>query len=250
MYTDRPLLKNNAKIIIKTARPSVITAGLIFIAVSLLLNTLSSMVLGVNISYDDAQRYMNYYMNGNFDAILRMSEQMMPPNSAYLLNSLISIVSYIFSAGFIIFLLNTVKRAGAVYGNLLDGFGMTLRLIALAFLEGLFVFLWSLLFVIPGIIAAYRYRMARYLLLDNPQLGAMESIRLSKQMMKGHKWECFVLDLSFIGWRLLSAIPYVGYAVMVWATPYIETTYVLYYMALANKPVIVTTAPTQPPFNP
>lgn len=249
MYAERPLLKSNAKTIVKTAKPSLITAGLIFIAVSLLLNTLSSMVLGVNISYDDAQRYMHYYMNGNFEAIMRMSEQMMPPNSAYLLTSVINIVLYIFTAGFIIFILNTVKNLGAVYGNLLDGFGLTLKLLALYLLEGLFVFLWSLLLVIPGLIAAYRYRMARYLLLDNPQLGAMESLRLSKQMMKGHKWELFVLDLSFIGWRLLSGIPYIGYAVMIWTTPYIETTYVLYYMALAGKPVIVTPAPTQPPYN-
>ena len=246
MYTDRSLLKRNAKTIIKTAKPSMITAAVIFLVVYLLLSTLSSAVLGLNVDYNDLQQYMHYYMNGDFEAVLRISERMMPPSSAYFLNALISIVTYLFTAGFIIFIFNTVKNLGAVYGNLLDGFGLAGRLILLALLQGLFVFLWSLLFIIPGIIAAYRYRMARYLLLDDPSRGASECIRMSKQMMKGHKWELFVLDLSFIGWYLLAAIPYVGYAVMIWTEPYVNTTYVLYYMALAGKPVIVGPAPSGP----
>lgn len=239
MYTSRPLLKSNAKVIIRTAKPSVLVAGLIFLAVSLLLNTLSGRVLGVNISYDDAQSYLNYYLNGDYQAILNMAERLRPPGSAYLLNLAIQAVLYIVGAGFMIFLINTVKNAGAVYGNLLDGFGFALKLILLAFLEGLFIFLWSLLFVIPGIIAAYRYRMAKFLLVENPDMGALEAISQSKAMMRGHKWECFMLDLSFLGWAILAAVPYIGYAVSIWTIPYINTTYVLYYMALTGRPVIV-----------
>ena len=243
MYTSRPLLKNNARIIIRTARPSLITAGLILVAVSFLFSMLSGSVLGVNMTAEDIRQYMNYYANGDFQALLRLSERMAPPSSAYLINALIQVVLYIFSAGFLIFILNTVKSAGAVYGNLLDGFALAGKLILLALLESLFIFLWSLLFFIPGIIAAYRYRMAKLFLLDHPDAGVMDSIRASKEMMKGHKWECFVLDLSFIGWWLLASIPYVGYAVSVWTVPYINTTYVLYYMALAGKPVTVGPAP-------
>ena len=154
----------------------------------------------------------------------------------------------IWQAGYTIFIMNTVKKSGATFGNLLDGFSITLKLILLGFLRTLFITLWSLLFYFPGIIAAYRYRMSLYLLLDHPEMGVMECLRTSKQMMKGHKWECFVLDLSFIGWWLLAAIPYVGYAVSIWVTPYINTTYVLYYMALAGKPVTVGPAPGQNPY--
>lgn len=243
MYTSRPLLKNNARIIIRTARPSLITAGLILVAVSFLFSMLSGSVLGVNMTAEDIRQYMNYYANGDFQALLRLSERMAPPSSAYLINALIQVVLYIFSAGFLIFILNTVKSAGAVYGNLLDGFALAGKLILLALLESLFIFLWSLLFFIPGIIAAYRYRMAKFLLLDHPEMGVAESLRISKQMMYGHKWECFVLDLSFLGWQILAALPYIGYAVSVWTVPYINTTYVLYYMALAGKPVTVGPAP-------
>ncbi|MBR0040878.1 MAG: DUF975 family protein [Oscillospiraceae bacterium] len=248
MTISRPLLKNNAKVIIRTARPSILTAGLIFLAVSILLGFLSSSVLGVNMTADDLRQYMNYYLNGDYQALIRLSESMTPPATAYLLNLLIQAVLYIVGAGFLIFILNTVNSAGAVYGNLLDGFGLAAKLILLALLEGLFIFLWSLLFLIPGIIAVYRYRMAKFLLLDHPEMGVTDCIRVSKQMMKGHKWECFVLDLSFLGWRILAAIPYIGYAVSVWTIPYINTTYVLYYMALAGKPVTVGPAPGANPY--
>ena len=248
MYTNRQLLKNNAKTIVKTAKPSMLTAAVIFLAVYLLLNTLSGAVLGVNITTDDVQQYMHYYLEGNFDAVLRITQRMTPPSSAYLINALISVVIYILTAGFLIFIFNTVKNVGAVYANLLDGFPLAGKLILLALLQGLFIFLWSLLLLVPGIIAAYRYRMARFLLLDHPDMGVTDCLRASKEMMKGHKWECFVLDLSFLGWYLLAGIPYVGYAVMVWTEPYINTTFVLYYMALAGKPVIVSPAPSEPTF--
>lgn len=248
MYTDRLLLKSNAKAIIRSARPSLLTAAVIYIAVYLLLSTLSTSVLGVNISVDEARQYMNYYINGDFQALLRLSERMTPPTSAYLINLLITAVLYIFGAGFLIFIFNTVKNVGAVYGNLLDGFGLAGKLLLLAVVQGFFVFLWSLLFVIPGFVAAYRYRMAKFLLLDHPEMGVMDCIRASKQMMKGHKWECFVLELSFIGWHLLAGLPYIGYAVMIWTAPYINTTMVLYYMALAGKPVIVSPSSAQPPY--
>ena len=248
MNISRPVLKNNAKVIIKTAKPSILTAGLIFLAVSIMLGYLSSSVLGVNMTPDDLRQYVNYYTNGDFQALIRLSESMKPPATAYLLNMLIQAVLYIVGAGFLIFIFNTVKNVGAVYGNLLDGFGLAAKLILLALLEGLFIFLWTLLLFIPGIIAAYRYRMAKFVLLDHPDMDVMDCIRASKQMMHGHKWECFVLDLSFIGWAILAAIPYVGYAVRIWTVPYFNTTYVLYYMALAGKPVTVVSAPGANPY--
>ena len=248
MYTSRSLLKNNAKIIVKTSRPSILTAGLIFVAVTMVLNMLSARVMGVNMSADEIRQYLNYYANGDYQALLRLSESMTPPAPAHLINWLIQIVLYVFGAGFLIFIFNTVKSVGAVYGNLLDGFSLAGKLILLALLEGLFIFLWSLLFVIPGIIAAYRYRMAKFLLLDHPDMGVTDCLRTSKQMMAGHKWECFVLDLSFLGWMILASFPYIGYAVSIWTTPYINTTYVLYYMALAGTPVTVAPAPGQPPY--
>ena len=246
MYTSRPLLKNNAKIIIKTARPSLIAASLIFLLVSLLMSTLSTKLTGITV--DNLITYQNYVSSGDFERALTYLTSLVPPRSARVFILLLSIVSMIWQAGYTIFIMNTVRKSGATFGNLLDGFSITLKLILLGFLRTLFITLWSLLFYFPGIIAAYRYRMSLYLLLDHPEMGVMECLRTSKQMMKGHKWECFVLDLSFIGWRLLSELPLIGYFVSLWVTPYVNTTYVLYYMALAGKPVTVGPAPGQNPY--
>lgn len=74
------------------------------------------------------------------------------------------------------------------------------------FLRSLYVLLWSFLFVIPGIIKEYAYAMTPFILAENPKLTASQAIRLSEDMMDGHKAELFFLDLSFIGWSLLAAI--------------------------------------------
>lgn len=87
-------------------------------------------------------------------------------------------------------------------------------------LIGIFVFLWSLLLIIPGIIASYSYSMAYFVLAEHPELSALEAIKESKRIMKGHKWELFVLQLSFFWWYLL-CIPTLGLA-MVYVIPYIE----------------------------
>lgn len=83
------------------------------------------------------------------------------------------------------------------YDRLGTGFGMQ-------FFRALFTFLWSLLFIIPGIIAAYRYYMTPFILAENPQMTAREAITESKELMKGNKWRLFCLELSFIGWELLA----------------------------------------------
>lgn len=90
------------------------------------------------------------------------------------------------------------------------------------FLVGLFTMLWSLLLVIPGIIKGYSYSMAMYILAENKGMSARECIRKSKEMTQGHKWELFVLELSFLGWGLLGTITLgIGY---IWIIPYMAAT--------------------------
>ena len=98
------------------------------------------------------------------------------------------------------------------------------------FLVGLFTFLWSLLFVIPGIIKSISYSMALYILAENKGKPALECINASKAMTEGHKMELFVLDLSFIGWMLLTVITF-GIA-GIWTIPYINATMANAYYGL------------------
>ena len=109
-----------------------------------------------------------------------------------------------------------------------------------AFLTGLYTFLWSLLFVIPGIIKAISYSMSMYVLAENKGMSARECIKASKEMTDGHKWELFVLELSFIGWSLLAAVTF-GIAA-IWVVPYALTTYTYAYHELKAKTVPVQEA--------
>ena len=102
------------------------------------------------------------------------------------------------------------------------------------FLRDLFVGLWSLLFVIPGVIKSYEYRMVPYLLAEHPEMGSSEVLARSKEMMAGNKWETFVLDLSFIGWALLGAIT-MGIVYIFWTSPYINATEAALYHRLSGQ---------------
>lgn len=95
-------------------------------------------------------------------------------------------------------------RAGMLFRE-----GAYKRSVKLALLRALFVTLWSMLLLIPGIIANYRYAMSEYLLNANPGMGALEAIKESGRRMRGRKWRLFCLELSFIGWYFLTALAWV-----------------------------------------
>lgn len=101
------------------------------------------------------------------------------------------------------------------------------------FFVSLYTFLWSLLFVIPGIVKCFSYSMAWYILAENKGKSAHECIEESKRMTNGHKMELFVLGLSFIGWILLGYVT-CGIA-YIWVYPYIQATFANAYQSL--KPI-------------
>ena len=103
--------------------------------------------------------------------------------------------------------------------------GLSNRVI-LSLLKNVFVFLWSILFIIPGIVKTYSYSLAEYISLQNKDLTWKECIDESRRLMDGHKWEMFMLDLSFIGWKILCVFTFgVG---TLFLNPYIQATKVEY----------------------
>ena len=237
MNINRAQLKQRSAGLIRSARPSVILVALAYTALSFLMYLLSNRLMGINFTQADMNRYMQLISEGNLDYALALLEDMVPPVSSTVIDILMQVLRSIVGAGFILFLLNTIRNTGACFGNLLDGFGFFFKIILLSILEYIFITLWSLLFIFPGFIAAYRYSMAICLLVDDPSRSPLECIRLSKEMMKGHKWELFVLDLSFIGWDILAMLPVVGYAVQIWTVPYISMTKALYYENLSGRDI-------------
>ncbi len=132
--------------------------------------------------------------------------------------------------GYCQFLLKQYDHKNPQWDDLFSQFGRFGTGFAQYFLRGLYIFLWSLLFIIPGIIKSYAYFMTPYILADNPDMTASEAIARSKQMMDGHKMELFVLHLSFIGWHLLAAlVANLGYLAL---NPYVGASTAAFYRNL------------------
>ncbi len=100
-----------------------------------------------------------------------------------------------------------------------------------AFMTDLFIWLWSLLFVIPGIIKTYEYRLVPYIVSENPSISYKDALAESKKLMKGNKWKTFVLDLSFIGWEILGGLTW-GILDILFVGPYKASTDAALYEAI------------------
>ena len=128
---------------------------------------------------------------------------------------------------------NTFKRLHregdtGLVGNLFSqGFGNWGHIVLGQLLMGIFIFLWSLLLIVPGIIKAYSYAMTPYILVDRPELSVHDAIRLSGRMMSGRKLDLFCLHLSFIGWMLLCILT-LGIGIL-FLSPYMMTAQAAFY---------------------
>ena len=132
--------------------------------------------------------------------------------------------------GWVLYNLGVRRGEEMPYATLFDGFGFIGKLILLNIVITLYVFLWSMLFIIPGIIAGYRYRFAVYNLCENPDMGVMEAISMSKAQTAGYKGDLFLLDLTFIGWNLLCSLT-LG-ILSIWIAPYIIQTNIGYFQEI------------------
>lgn len=129
--------------------------------------------------------------------------------------------------------LNLAKGVSVDIARMFDGFQNVGPCVILFLLTALYTFLWKLLFIIPGIIKGLSYSMGMYILAEHPEMSATQALDESKRMMRGHKWELFVLQLSFIGWFLL--VPFTMGLLLIWLTPYVKMSTTNFYNCI--KPI-------------
>ena len=130
------------------------------------------------------------------------------------------------------FNLKLVKNENPQFENLFDYFKYIKKGVAMVLLRGIFTFLWTLLFIIPGIVATYRYALIPYILADNPEMPAMEALELSKKMMHGNKARLFGLHLTFTGWNILAFLTFgIGF---LWLIPYMSAAEAAFYEDLKS----------------
>lgn len=142
------------------------------------------------------------------------------------------VISSVVGVGYSKFNLELVDKKSPSISNLFSYFPHWQTVALTEFLKGIYVFLWSLLFIIPGIIALYSYMMTPYILADNPELSASEAIEISKQMMRGNRWRLFCLEISFFGWSILCVLTLgIGF---LWLTPYMNAATAEFYREISG----------------
>lgn len=139
------------------------------------------------------------------------------------------------TVGAAILYLNLARGTEPAVGQLFDGFRSFANALSAYLLVFLFVVLWALLLIVPGIIAALSYAQTFYILADNEKMDAFEAIRKSKAMMEGNKMKLFLLGCRFIGWFLLGIVTF-GIAFL-WVIPYAQATMARFYEDLRAQEV-------------
>lgn len=126
--------------------------------------------------------------------------------------------------------LNVVRGEEIRVEMLFDGFKDFARSVVLWITNNIFIFLWSLLLIIPGIIKTYAYSMSYFILLDNPEMSANDARKRSMELMQGNKWRLFCLQISYIGWAILSVLTFE--ILSLWVLPSMRTAEAYFYQSL------------------
>ena len=135
--------------------------------------------------------------------------------------------------GGVSFFTRNLEAGPAPFDTIKEGFKNYGHTFVVLFLRDLYLGLWLLLFIVPGLIKIYSYRMVPYILAEHPELSAGEVITRSRRMMDGQKWAAFKLDLSFLGWILLGILT-LGLVQIFWTKPYMESAQAALYLKLRD----------------
>ncbi len=225
-------MKQRARYLLATTRPHPCLVTLALLAFGWIVNYLAQKIGGQPILVD-----LNAVEALDFRNMVRIDLA----NTEFVPTAILiafQLVIIILSFGYTGYLLRVVRGESSGVGNLLDGFGIAGRAIVLTIFIDVLVALSSALLFVPGIILSYAYAMARRLQMDHPDWSPVRCMRESRYMMRGHKWDFFVLQLSFLGWFILATIP----GVSVFVKPYVSLAETVFYENLRA-------AASQPPYD-
>ena len=232
----------------RIARNALMNKWLIAVAVGLVASILGGISGGgpeFKVNIDGSNISMNFNVAGQTIKSIGTNGGVDSEVGAIILASLpIIIIASLFAAviyfvlgsfigvGYAKFNLNLVDKKNAAFETLFEYFSHWKTTTIARLLRALYVFLWSLLFIIPGIVAGFSYAMTDYILAEDPELTADEAISQSKSIMMGNKWRFFCLQFSFIGWDILATLAFgIGH---LWLTSYKQATYAAFYREVSG----------------
>ncbi|AEB29271.1 hypothetical integral membrane protein [Carnobacterium sp. 17-4] len=233
-YKTRKELKYDTKALLKGRWKDAILLNIIPTIISILITLLFAALVIALVNYSDAGS--NYWVNNYM-----MSDDGTGNGTS---NIGSGILSTLFTVGISFTFLDWFRNPSMEIQPLKMGLQVFskkyfLRVLLIYIISAIFTTLWTLLFIIPGIIKSYAYSQAYLIYKDrsnlspNEKISSLDCITESKNLMKGHKWRLFVLDLSFIGWGILSVLS-LGIGLL-WLLPYQNATKVAFYEDLIQS---------------
>lgn len=234
---NRVQIKSDAKQLIRVSRVSPLVMSALLVIITFVLERVQTVAEFGSPFF--AERYaracFDAVATGNYDMvedlILALPQETGP--FFFFVSILVSLVTLILNSGYYIYCMGIRRGAVMPYSTLMDGLSVAGKLIWCWVQMTVRIFLWTMLFIIPGLIAAYRYRFAYYNILTDGSLSAGEAIRLSCRQTYGVKLELFILDLSFIGWNLL--VPLTFGVLNIWLIPYMTLCDLAYFEDAQNR---------------
>lgn len=234
---DRSTVKAQAKAVVLARRKPILITTALYLALTLLLSYLS-----MRLQLPPADKFSmlsesitNQMLQGDYESAYNLIASFQPSFLESLVSTLLSYLLAIVAFGYLLLLFRAVHGEEPSPGMLLDGFALWLKVLLVELISRLVVTLGLWAFLIPGILVFYSYRMAPYLLASHPDYGVVDCLRESRQRMRGHRIELFLLDLSFLGWLLLAFVPILGLLAAVWALPYWNCSCIVMYDAIFSE---------------
>ena len=259
---DRKELKTAARQALRDTKPSPVLVTLMTAAITVVLVYLS---LSINGTIDVVRELIGAFRGGTLaETVTSGGTADEVSLFGSLLVFALNIMTSVISVGYVLYCLRVARHTAASFGDVFDAFGLFLRAFVLRFLRGLVLLAWQVAFAvalsfltsavllaiygdgaeealyalmaspwaaltlvlyIPWFVASYFYRLADYFLLDHPEMTCIQCLTMSRMAMRGHKWELFLLDLSFLGWYVLCIVP----VAVLWVQPYITVTMAGFY---------------------
>ena len=224
-------LKLQARELLGSRKKQFLIPSLIYVLLALLFSYLS-----LRLTMPPAEQLLSLsdrmtalLQSGDVDGATKLAAQIQPSTAETIVSDLLSYLLAIVSFGLLMIYFHVLRGEETETGMLLDGFSNWAKVLLLVLITRLLTTLGFWAFLIPGFVLLYNYRMARYLMILHPDFGVLDCMRESRMRMRGHRLELLRLDLSFLGWALLSVIPFLGIAIGVWALPYWSLTSLLAY---------------------
>ena len=232
---NRVEIKSDAKQLIRVSHVSPLVMSALLVVITFVLERLPILAGFPFFTVGYAQAYLDAMVTGSYAAVEEIFLSLLQRASPFFffLPILVSLATLVLNSGYYIYCMGIRRGAVMPYSTLLDGLGVAGKLIWCWVQMTVRLFLWTSLFIIPGIIAAYRYRFAYYNILTDSSLSAGDAIRLSCQQTYGVKMELFILDLSFIGWNLL--VPFTFGVLNIWLIPYMTLCDLAYFEDAQNR---------------